>query len=78
MINDIRIASNGLYGLKTPTPSNNEEQTADFSKMMNAENQKEEPENKINLYSLGAPAGFFADISMISEADAKEIGILQI
>ena len=80
MINDIRLASSALYGLNTPTESKSAKQeNIDFNEIMDTiqPKQEEKPQNKINFSSLGAPAGFFADISMISEEDAKEIGIVQ-
>ena len=81
MINDIRLASSGLYDLKSLTETQSvKEGNVDFSEIMAAisTNNEEKSENKINFSSLGAPAGFLADISMISEEDAKEIGIVGI
>ena len=78
MINDIRVASNELYGIKIPALAENKLPNTEFSQIMNINNgSKEDSENKINLSSLGVPAGFFADISMLSEDDAKEIGLIQ-
>ena len=83
MINDIRIAPNELYGARTAFQLKNNNENTDFNQSIemislneNA-NKKENQNNKINFYSLGAPAGFFADISMLDENDAKEIGIIQ-
>ena len=80
MINDIRIAANGLYNAKAPEFIQSEKhQNIDFNEIMDTitlDNQ-ENKENKINFTTLGAPAGFFADISMINETDAKDIGIIQ-
>ena len=38
-----------------------------------ATKEQEEKENKINFSSLGAPAGFFLDTSLLSEEDKLEI-----
>lgn len=77
MFNDIRIAPNELYSMslsvQTHTP---EQENSAFSELMNEAPKENEPENKINFSSLGAPAGFVADISMLDEADAKEIGLI--
>ena len=75
MINDIRIAPNELYGIKMPLPNQNEKSDIDFSQIMN-QDKEDNKQNGINFASLGAPAGFFADISMLNESDAKEIGII--
>ena len=79
MINDIRIAPNELYGHKVEfhNPQDNEENTASSELISENQPKQEENANKINLSSLGAPAGFFADISMLDEADANELGIIQ-
>ena len=78
MINDIRVASNELYGINPYIQVQNSTQNTDFGQIIGDINiNKEDSENKINFSSLGAPAGFFADISMLDEADAKEIGIIQ-
>ncbi|MBR5304438.1 MAG: hypothetical protein IKU37_06400 [Candidatus Gastranaerophilales bacterium] len=38
-----------------------------------ASKTEEEKENKINFSSLGAPAGFFLDTSLLNEEDKLEI-----
>ena len=78
MINNIRIASNQLYNNNVQFQSTNSVNDIDFNNLLSKTNSdSQNNENKINPYSLGAPAGFFADISMLDESDAKEIGIIQ-
>ena len=77
MINDIRIASSEPYGTNSYIQPQDDKRNIDFSQIMNNQNPTDNSENKINFSSLGAPAGFFADISMLDENDAKEIGIIQ-
>ena len=79
MINDIRLASNELYSVIKQTGSGqNKKPYEKFEIDLNIKpnENKEKTLNKINNISFGAPAGFFADISLLNEDDAKEIGII--
>ena len=79
MISNIRIAPNELYNNRVEFNSPKEEQENTAFNELISENLSKQEENtsKINLSSLGAPAGFFADISMLNESDANELGIIQ-
>ena len=46
--------------------------------MKNPIQKEQRPQNTINLSSLGAPAGFCADVSMLSREDADALGIIQL
>jgi len=80
MINNIRIAPSTLYGHGIQLQSEKEQENIEFSELMinTSQNRQNNPQNQINLCSLGAPAGFCADISMLNEADANELGIIQL
>ena len=79
MFNDIRIAPSELYtnNIQISTQQGKEDKN-NFAGMMkeNSKQEKGNTINEINFSSLGAPAGFFADISMLNENDAKEIGLI--
>ena len=83
MINDIRLASSAIYvdtfvQIQDKKWANSE--FNEFSEIISSpqNEEKEENQNKINYSSLGAPAGFFADTSMLNEEDRKEAGIMQL
>ena len=81
MTNDIRISSNGIYGQENfPNIQTVKVNKNSFNELMNmvSVNKEASLETKINFSSLGAPPGFVADISMLSEEDANIIGIIQI
>ena len=81
MQNDIRISSNGIYRQENlPNIQTVEQNKNSFNELINmvSVNKETSLETKINFSSLGAPPGFVADISMISEEDANIIGIVQI
>ena len=80
MYNDIRVAPNNLYGKEIrPLDENRKQNQFEFSEFMKNPIQKEQhPQNTINLSSLGAPAGFCADVSMLSREDADALGIIQL
>ena len=53
MINDIRIASSGLYGAQISPHTQDENPNGEFAKIMNAAGEhKDEPKNGINLFFL--------------------------
>ena len=81
MYNGIRIAPNQLYTKEIQFSQDIQNQsTLRFGELMTdatpvlEQNQK----NTINLSSLGAPAGFCADISMLNKEDADALGIIEI
>ncbi len=83
MINNIRISPNELYGgqkIKSDKQIN-ENQTKSFSELMNSAPEKKEEITKTDsntIFSFGPPAGFIADVSMLDEADRKDIGLIQL
>ena len=80
MINDIRLAPSELYAARTsmqPPKENNSEEFKNVLEKPSENNQEQNETNNINTYSFGAPAGFFADISMLNEEEAREVGLIQ-
>lgn len=76
--NDIRITSNMLYGANYNAQMPDKKENSNFSEIMKNENSNEHKESAVNFSSFGAPAGFFADISMLSEADIEKSGLISI
>lgn len=80
MINNIRFTSNQMYGIKPElqeaknTQKEENEQVFEISQKPVLNQQPEE--NKVNFYALGAPAGFFMDMSLLEEMEANE-GLLK-
>ena len=69
MINGIRIAPNGAYATKYAINSEDNLKTQDnnsFNEILNKKPSQDKNENNnVNFYSLGAPAGFFLDNSLM-------------
>ena len=80
MINDIRLSSSAIYVDTFVQTQTKKQETTEFSEIISSpeEETKEENQNKVNYSSLGAPAGFFADTSMLNDDDKKEAGIMQL
>jgi len=80
MINDIRLSSSAIYVDTFVQTQTKKQEPAEFSEIISSpeEETKEENQNKVNYSSLGAPAGFFADTSMLNDDDKKEAGIMQL
>lgn len=76
MINNIRFTSNEMYGIRPELQKakniqeKENKQTFEITKNLALEEQSQE--NKINFYALGAPAGFFMDMSLLEEMEANE------